>query len=112
MPKHEHTIAPTSAAGSAGWPTSKPTRSASLSFSLANKLASHAREGGGVLVEFALVSLVLYLMVAAGFALGRATSMSQTAQDVARLAARELALYPLAAGASFEDALADREVLT
>lgn len=62
-------------------------------------------ERGGVLVEFALVSLVLYLLLAASITFGLMFHSAQVAQDVARLAARELALTPLPANMTFEDAL-------
>ncbi len=62
---------------------------------------------GGVLMEFALVSFALYLLLAAIFSLGRWMSVTQSAQDAARVAAREMALYPLPAEATFEQALDD-----
>jgi len=65
---------------------------------------------GAVLVEFALVSLVLYLLVAAGLEFGRATFSAQVIQDAARLGARELALTPLPAAMTLDDALARAEV--
>lgn len=55
------------------------------------------RRSGQSLVEFALVALVLYLLLAATIELGRATFGAQALQDVARVAARELALEPLPA---------------
>lgn len=64
-------------------------------------------EAGGVLVEFALVALVLYLLVAGGIALSRGVFQAQAAQEVARFAARELALLPLDADTTFEAALND-----
>lgn len=57
-------------------------------------------------MELALVVLVLYLLLAATTELGRATFGAQALQDVARVAARELALEPLPAGATLADALA------
>jgi hypothetical protein len=65
---------------------------------------------GSVLVEFALVSLVLYLLIAASIELGRAVFFAQAAQDAARVAAREFALTPLPATMTFDDALADPNV--
>lgn len=65
---------------------------------------------GGVLVEFALISLLLYLLVGGVLSLGRMVFYAQSAQDVARFAARELALEPLPAAATFEQALADPDV--
>lgn len=68
---------------------------------------THARRDGGVLVEFALISLALYLVLAAIIGIGRWLAVAQAAQDAARFAAREIALYPLPADATFADALAD-----
>ncbi len=56
-------------------------------------MRSHRR--GQSLVEFALVALVLYLLVAAGIELGHAMFGGQTIQAAADLAARELARTPL-----------------
>ena len=63
------------------------------------------RESGSVMVEFALISLVLYLLLGALHSFGTMIQAGQVAQDVARLTARELALTPLAATATFEEAL-------
>ncbi len=63
------------------------------------------RQHGAILVEFALIGLVLYLLLAALLSFGTLIHAAQIAQDAARLAARELALTPLPAGISFEDAL-------
>ena len=63
-----------------------------------------------MLVEFSLVALVLYLLLAASIEFGRAIFDAQAAADAARVAARELALTPLPAGATFDDALADPTV--
>jgi Flp pilus assembly protein protease CpaA len=60
---------------------------------------------GAALVEFALMSLVLYLLIAAGVEFGRMIFISQVLQDAARVAARELAVTPLPADSTFEDAL-------
>jgi len=59
------------------------------------------------MVEFALVALALYLLLAGILGLGRWLATAQVAQDVVRFAAREVALYPLPAQAGFLDALAD-----
>lgn len=66
----------------------------------------HPRRGG-VAVEFALIALALYLVLAGMLSLGRWMAVSQAAQDAARFAAREAALYPLPAEITFEGALAD-----
>ena len=50
----------------------------------------HAQRGG-VMVEFALVSLALYLLLAALIGIGRWLAITQAAQDAARIAAREIA---------------------
>jgi len=62
---------------------------------------------GGVLVEFALLSLAIYLVFAGMLSLGRWLGVSQAAQSAASFAAREIALYPLPAEATFAQALAD-----
>ena len=60
---------------------------------------------GAALVEFALVSMVLYLMLAGTIEFGRLMFDANALQDVARVAARELALAPIKANATFEYAL-------
>ena len=62
---------------------------------------------GGVAIEFALISLALYLVLAGMLSLGRWLAVSQAAQDTARFAAREVALFPLPAETTFELALLD-----
>lgn len=62
---------------------------------------------GAALVEFALVSLIFYLLLAATIEFGRAVFAVQVIQDSSRVAARELAIYPLPIEYSFEDALQD-----
>ncbi|MEM1451267.1 MAG: TadE/TadG family type IV pilus assembly protein [Planctomycetota bacterium] len=69
--------------------------------------SSIERRRGGVLVEFALVSLALYLVLAAILGVGRWLAVAQAAQDAARFAAREIALFPLPADSTFAEALAD-----
>ncbi|MDO8793207.1 MAG: pilus assembly protein [Vicinamibacterales bacterium] len=64
-----------------------------------------ARERGAALVEFALVSLVLYLLLAGTIEFGRLMFDANALQDVARVAARELALAPVRANATFDYAL-------
>lgn len=73
-------------------------------------LAWRARRRGNALLEFALVSLVLYLLLAGTVEFGRALFVAQGLQDAARVAARELALTPLPAQATWEEALADERV--
>ena len=60
---------------------------------------------GAVLVEFALISLILYLILASLLEFGRAYTLAQGADQVARVAARELALAPLPASLTFDEAL-------
>ena len=62
-------------------------------------------ERGAALVEFALVSLMLYLLVAGAVEFGRLMFDANAIQDVARIAARELAVAPIRADATFEYAL-------
>jgi hypothetical protein len=62
-------------------------------------------ERGAALVEFALVSLVLYLLLAGAIDFGRLMFDANAVQDVARLAARELAVAPVRANATFDYAL-------
>ena len=52
---------------------------------------------GGVAVEFALIAFALYLILSGMLSFGRWMAVQQAAQDVARFAAREVALYPLPA---------------
>jgi len=61
---------------------------------------------GAILIEFALVAFVFYLLLGALLSFGTMIHAAQVAQDTARLAARELALTPLPAAIVFEDALA------
>ena len=62
-------------------------------------------ERGAALIEFALVSLVLYLLLAGAVEFGRLMFGANVLQDAARVAARELALAPLRANVSFDYAL-------
>ncbi|MFQ5748172.1 MAG: TadE family protein [Planctomycetota bacterium] len=61
---------------------------------------------GSVLVEFALVSLVLYILLGATLGMGRLLFSAQVVQEAARVAARELALTPLRPDIDFETAMA------
>ena len=58
--------------------------------------------GGSILLEFALVSIVLYVMLAGMLSFGRMYYSIQTAQMAADMAARELSRMPLAATSTFE----------
>ena len=61
-------------------------------------------EDGAALIEFALVSLVLYLLLASTVDFGRLFFSAQGLQDVARVAAREFATAPLPAVTTFDAA--------
>ncbi len=63
------------------------------------------RERGAALVEFALVSIVLYLLLAGAIEFGRMMFDANALQDVARTAARELSVAPIRATATFDYAL-------
>jgi TadE-like protein len=60
---------------------------------------------GAALIEFALVSLVLYLLLAGAIEFGRLLFGANALQDAARVAARELAVAPLRANVTFDYAL-------
>ena len=62
---------------------------------------------GQSLVEFALVALVMYLLLAAILTFGHALYVAQGLQQAADLAAREIARTPLPADDTFEAALAN-----
>ena len=62
-------------------------------------------ERGAALVEFALVSIALYLLLAGTIEFGRLLFDANAVQEVARVAARELALAPVRANATFDYAL-------
>lgn len=72
-----------------------------------DRTSRHQTQRGAVLVEFAVIALVLYLLLAALLSFGTMVQAAQVAQDVARLAARELALTPLPPDVTFEEALDD-----
>lgn len=65
-----------------------------------------ARRRGSILVEFALVSIAFYLILAGTLEVGRMITSAQIVQNAARLASRELALMPLPATMTFQQALA------
>ena len=62
-----------------------------------------SRERGAALAEFALVSLLLWLLVAGVLELGRAFAAQQVLQNAASAAARDLALVALPANSGFLD---------
>ena len=65
-------------------------------------------EQGGILIEFALLSLVFYMLAALVVDFGRMMFVAQTLQDAARVAARELAVIPLPANITFEEMFSNR----
>jgi hypothetical protein len=71
---------------------------------------SAKRRPGQVLVEFALIALVLYLLMGAIIEFGRALHGSQTIQQAADVMARELSRTPLPPATTFEGALNREEV--
>lgn len=73
---------------------------------LTEEARDRRHDRGAVLVEFALVIVVLYLLLAATVDLGRAFATQQLLESTARTAARELALRPLGLATTFDEALA------
>jgi hypothetical protein len=65
---------------------------------------------GQSLVEFALVALVMYMILAAILTFGHALYVAQGLQQAADLGAREISRTPLPAVSTFEDALTDADV--
>jgi hypothetical protein len=68
------------------------------------------RRRGATLVEFAVIALVLYFLLAFTLELGRGVFAAQVVNQAADTAARELARVPLPAGISFKDALKEKVV--
>lgn len=68
---------------------------------------ARSAQSGSIAVEFSLIALALYLVLAGMLSLGRWMAVSQAAQDAARFAAREVALYPLPAEFTFDLAQMD-----
>lgn len=60
-----------------------------------------------MLVEFALIAFALYLLIASVIELGRAVLAAQVIQGAADTMARELAIAPLDATLTFQQAIAD-----
>lgn len=65
---------------------------------------------GQALVEFALIALVLYMLLAAILTFGHLLFVAQGLQTAADFGARELSRTPLPANATFKDALKDSRV--
>lgn len=66
-----------------------------------------SNDHGGVLIEFALIALALYFLLALLLDVGRLIFTAQAVQEAARVAARELALAPLPGAMTFEAAMED-----
>ena len=70
------------------------------------------RQRGAILVEFAFIAFLMYLMIAIVLDFGRLFFSAQAAQDAARTAARELSVIPLPPDMTLTQALADPRVRT
>lgn len=66
---------------------------------------------GSVMIEFAFIALAFYLLFAGTLELGRMITTDQIIQNAARVGARELALVPLPATMTFQEAMARPEVV-
>lgn len=73
-------------------------------------MRSRYARSGQSLVEFALVAMVMYLMLAAILTFGHALYVAQGLQQAADLGAREISRTPLRATMTFEDALDEDDV--
>lgn len=62
---------------------------------------------GAVLVEFALIAFVFYLLLAATFEMGHMVVANQILNAAARVGARELSILPLPAEMTFDQAMND-----
>jgi hypothetical protein len=71
---------------------------------------SRRGERGSVLVEFAFIALLMYLIMATVVDFGRLFFTAQVAQDAARTGARELSVIPLPADMTLAQALEDPAV--
>lgn len=68
------------------------------------------RQRGAVLIEFAFISLLMYLLLAVTVDFGRLFFTAQAVQDAARATAREVAVIPLPPDMTFEEAMEDPKV--
>lgn len=73
-------------------------------------MRSRCARRGQSLVEFALVALVMYMILAAILTFGHALYVAQGLQQAADLGAREISRTPLPAVSTFEDALNNEDV--
>jgi len=71
---------------------------------------SHAQRNAQSLIEFAAISLALYILLAATIEMGRALFGAQVLQQAANVCGRELSKAPLPPTATFADALNDPDV--
>jgi hypothetical protein len=87
-------------------PTSALRRARRMTW-LARDAASSKRGArrGAVLVEVALIAIAFYMLMAGLIEVGRMIFTSQLLQNAARVAARELAMLPLPATMTFDQAL-------
>lgn len=72
--------------------------------------ARSASRRGGILVEFALIAFIVYLLLAVTLSFGRMLWAAQVMQQATDLFAREMSRTPLDANYTFEDALDDTDV--
>jgi hypothetical protein len=76
---------------------------------VANRDRPHCRHGQAVL-EFALIAIVLYLLVATIIEFGRVLHGAQTVQTIVDQASREISRVPLSSTTTFATALTDPRV--
>lgn len=76
----------------------------------ASRRAPARREGGAVIVEFAMIALLMYMLIAVTIDFGRLFFTAQALQDAARTTAREISVIPLPPGYTLTDALNDPKV--
>lgn len=70
-----------------------------------------AGQAGGIILEFAIIALVVYVVFAGIVEMGRVIMSGQILQAAARSGARELSLTPLPADATFDTAMVQPDVL-
>ncbi len=84
------------------------TRHSKSSARTTSRLAASKR--GGILVEFALIAFIVYLLIAVTLSFGRMLWAAQVMQQATDLFAREMSRTPLDANDTFEDAIEDPDV--
>lgn len=65
---------------------------------------------GAILIEFAFIAILMYLLVAATIDFGRLYHSAQAVQDATRAAAREISVIPLPPEMTLDEALDDPKV--